>query len=294
MDELGFIDDIFNSLDDSTDNAINSLVSASKKVSAEILAEVNDTIASLTKDASGNVVSSVENIKKVNQLSNSLEKYFTSQEYSQAMGVFLGSYSSNVGIINSYFTEVSQSFKASEYKQIMNLSKDATVESLMGSGVSANVKDPIIKLLTDSVMTGTNRNEVYNLLKTEILGDTTNLGKYQRYVSQIGSDAITQFNSNYIQTISADLGLDHYYYKGTKVAETRDFCDRYAGKFFTEEKLQQIVLSESVSRAGKGWQGMIKGTGWPNFKIYRGGWHCRHYVIPISKAVYDSKPNSQA
>lgn len=296
MDELEFIDNLFNTLDDNTDNAILSLNNAANKISKEILSEVNDTISVLKKDASGNIVASIENIKKVNELSVSLEKYLSSSEYQQAMGVFLGSYSSNVILINSYFNAISTSFTASDilYKQIASAAKGSTIESLMGSGISANVKDPLIKILNDSIMTGTNRNEVYDLLKKEILGDEQNLGRLQKYVKQISNDAITQFNSNYIQIIGNDLGLSHYYYKGTRVSETREFCDTYAGKFFTEEKLQQIVIQQSQSHAGKGWTGMINGTSWPNFKIYRGGWNCRHYVIPISKAVYDSKADRQA
>lgn len=288
---MEFIDEIFNTLDDVSDVAVSTLNNATGLLSKTLLNEINDTIATLTKDSAGNIIPSVENIKKVNLLSSKLEVYFTSAEYKQAIGVFLGTYNSNVKLINTYFETVSQDFKASDviYKQIASLSKDATIDSLMGSGISANVKEPLINILKSSITSGSNRTDVFALLQTAIEGDKTNLGYLERYIKQIGNDAITQFNSNYIKTVGLDLGLDHYYYKGTRVAETREFCDAYAGKFYTEEKLQQIVTSQSISRGGKGWQGMIKGTNWSNFSVYRGGWNCRHYLIPISKAVYDSK-----
>lgn len=295
MDELEFIDGVFNSLDSNSDEAVELLNVASKNISQSILSEVNDTIASLKKDSAGNVIASVENIKKVNLLSTKLDTFFTSPEYQKSVASFLQTYSSNVGLINSYFTQIAGNFNASDslYKQLASASQASTVDSLIGAGVSANVKDPIIKVLTNSITTGTNRSEVYALLKTEILGDIENLGRLQRYVKQIGNDAITQFNSNYIQIISTDLGLDHYYYRGTTVVDSREFCDKYHGKFFKQEDLINIIAIESASNKGKGWHGMIKGTNWPNFKVYRGGWNCRHYLIPISKEVYESKQDRQ-
>lgn len=295
MDDLDHIDSIFDNLDSNSDDAIEALNAATKTISETILSEVNDVVASLKKDVNGNIIASVENIKKVNQLSSKLDTYFTSPAYQKSIATFLGSYRSNVSLINSYFTQASQNFTASDtlYRQIISVTKNQTVDSLLGSGMSANVKDPIIKILTNSITTGSNRNEVYALLQKEIVGDVANLGKLQSYVKQIGNDAITQFNSNYIQVISNDLGLNHYYYKGTAVVDSRPFCDSYHGKFFTEEDLINIIAIESAKNKGKGWLGMIRGTNWPNFKVYRGGWNCRHYLIPISQEVYDSKQGKQ-
>lgn len=288
MDE---IDKIFNTLDSSTDDAVNALNDSAKSISDDILQEVNDTIAILTKDASDNIITSVENIKKVNALSSKLDSYFSGDNYSKSLGEFLGTYKSNVSLINSYFEMVSNDFKSSDnlYKQIAKLSQEATIESLTGAGMSANVTQPIIKLLNDSITTGTNRKEVYSLLGKYIKGDKENLGNLERYIKQIGNDSISQFNSNYIQVISNDLGLKHYYYKGANISDTREFCQRLAGKYMTEADIIHIIATESVKNNGKGWHGMIKGTNWPNFKIYRGGWNCRHYLIPISKAVYEAR-----
>jgi len=288
MDE---IDKIFDNLDSNTDDAINALNKSSKSISEDLLNDVNDTIAQLSKDSSGKIIVSVENIKKVNSLSGKLDKYFQSDSYYSSISEFLAGYKSNVGIINSYFEMVSNDFKSSDnlYKQIAKLSQEATVESLTGAGMSANVTEPIIKLLSDSVTTGTNRKEVYSIVEKFIKGDKENLGQLERYIKQIGNDSISQFNSNYIQVVSTDLGLKHYYYKGTKISDTREFCDRLAGKYFTEQNIIELINKESAKNNGKGWHGMIKGTNWPNFKIYRGGWNCRHYLIPVSKAVYEAR-----
>src|SRR5690606_11463950 len=108
--------------------------------------------------------------------------------------------------------------------------------------------------------------------------------KLLRYARQVSSDAITQFNANYINLISDDLGLKHYYYKGTKVDDSRSLCRDLAGKYFKEEDLRSIIQRRSAS----GWGGMIPGTNWATFPRYRGGYNCRHYLIPVSKELYEA------
>jgi hypothetical protein len=166
-----------------------------------------------------------------------------------------------------------------------------TASKLLGSGVDANFKDPLIKILRDNVAAGSDKKAFIKTIRENIIGTEESKSLLSRYAPQVASDSITQFNSGYINTISKDIGLKHFYYKGTLVRDSRPFCEKLAGKYFTEEQLKEIVETESRKNNGKGWSGMIKGTNWTNFPIYRGGWACRHYLIPVTKALYDRSNN---
>ncbi len=155
----------------------------------------------------------------------------------------------------------------------------------MGSGVNVNFSDGIMKSLKDSVKSGSDKSEVNKILTQYIKGDEKKLGKLNRYVNQVSSDMISQFNSAYMDRISRDLGLNHYYYKGTKIRDSRELCVHLAGKYFTETEMSEYI----TKRSENGWDGMIPGTNWSNFGIYRGGFGCRHYRLPISEAVYRAK-----
>jgi hypothetical protein len=196
----------------------------------------------------------------------------------------VSSFESNSLIIDDYFSSMIVDYKSSKkvFDAVLEVNVQNTVDKLLGSGINANFEQPLLKIIKDNVASGSDRIEIIKTLKDQLAG-----GKLSKYSSQVGSDAITQFNSNYLNAVSADLKLKHYFYKGTKVDDSRDFCRRLAGKYFTEDQLKKIVEQESNKNNGKGWGGMIPGTNWTNFPTYRGGYRCRHYLIPVSKLIYD-------
>jgi hypothetical protein len=142
-------------------------------------------------------------------------------------------------------------------------------------------------VLRNSITSGTSKKDFIDTINANLDPDS---GILSRYVNQTASDAITQFNSHYITTVSNDLGLKYYFYKGTKIQDTRPFCSKLIGKYLTEDQLKEYVQQQMSLNGGKGWAGMYKGENWGNFMIYRGGYNCRHYVIPVSKEIYDAAP----
>jgi hypothetical protein len=197
----------------------------------------------------------------------------------------VNTFSKNSSLIHEYFESGYINTEKGIYKAILADSETEALNSLLGSGISNNFSDAIIKSLKDSVVAGSDTKQVTQILTNYIKGDKEKLGKLTRYVNQVSADTISQFNSAYMDRISRDLGLKHFYYKGTKKNDSRELCVHLAGKFFKEEELSDYI----TKRALTGWSGMIPGTNWSNFKIYRGGYNCRHYLLPVSETVYKAR-----
>jgi hypothetical protein len=281
---------IIDQLEEATDKFLSGLEKSFPGASDQIFDEVSDLVRELKRRSNGNLTTSVENLKLIDKFRVQINKAVQNSKYGTAVYDFIKGYESNTAIINDYFSSIVVDFSDNDklLKEILDVNIQTTVDSLLGSGINANFTQPIIKALKDHVRTGSNRIEVVQVIKDLIYGTSGGNGRLVNYAGQAAADAITQFNSHYLDDISADLGLNHYFYKGTKVKDSRSLCIRMAGKYFTEKEMKAIIESEI---AKGGWGGMIPGTNWDNFGTYRGGYRCRHYRIPISKEIYEAFKN---
>lgn len=281
----------FDKIESLTDESVMRFEAAIPKSNDEILDEIKMFVGKLDKDSSGNIKPTVSNLKAIDKYSLTFDKFLTEKsEYAKAAKAFIGTLSASSGLIHEYFNSPFLNTEKGIYQAIINDAEKSAIATLLGSGVNVNFTESITAILKDSVVTGSDTSYVLKSLQKAIKGDTERLGGLERYSKQVANDLITQFNSAYMARISDDLGLTHSYYKGTKIRDTRPICDRLAGKYFKDEDLKAIIDKESQ---GKGWSGMIPGTNWGNFSINRGGYHCRHYKLPITEAVYNAGVKSQ-
>lgn len=276
------IDDIFDKIDEVTDKHLSELSKSLSKTNDKLFAEFSEVIASLDKSADGYIKTTVSNLRKIANFNKSYAS--ATSTYTSAVNSYVVAFSENQALINSYM----QSFGMVEktiYELVREDAVSTTLNSLLGTGIDSTFKEPLNQILKNMVVNGSNKTEAVNTLKNYLYGQGDKVDPLSKYVNQVADDAIGQFNGSYIATISDDIGLEHFYYKGTKVTDTRDFCQLLAGKYATYNSLERFIKKQS---AGNGWSGMIPGTNMGNFMTYRGGYRCRHYLLPVSKVVYDA------
>jgi hypothetical protein len=281
----------FNDLEDYVEGVLNSLDKSLPKVNSELQDAFLELYYQLDKSSLGTIESSVKNLKIINKYKSKISSLLENGEYGQSVEKYLKGFEGSTGYLNDYFGTIVTAFKANDklYEAILESNVGSTVDSLLGSGISSNFTDSIFDILKSNVTSGSNKIDFINTLKANLDDET---GILSRYVKQVASDSITQFNSNYISTISNDLELKYFFYKGTKIQDTRPFCSRLIGKYLTYDQMKEYVQSQMKLNNNKGWAGMVKGENWSNFPVYRGGYNCRHYLIPISKEIYDAAPES--
>jgi hypothetical protein len=282
---------IFDDLEDHVDEVLNDLNKMIPKANSELTDLFLELYYQLDKSSTGTIEASVKNLNLINNFRSRIDQTLMDGTYGESVNDYLSSYTSSSKYLNDYFGTIVNTFKANDklYTSILKSNVDTTANSLLNSGIDANFTDSILKVLKDNVTSGSNKADFIKSISANLNDET---GLLSRYVKQVAHDSIYQFNANYTNTISKDLGLTYYFYKGTKISDTRPFCNQLAGKYITEEQLKEFVTQQSQLNKGKGWQGMVKGENWSNFKIYRGGYQCRHYLIPVSKEIYDATSES--
>jgi hypothetical protein len=184
---------------------------------------------------------------------------------------------------NEYITLAIGDFqeKKALYKAILESNIATTKDALLGAGIRENFGTAIQEVLKDNISGIGTRSELNKTLRKFIEGTEQEAPFLNRYIKQTTNDAVMTFNSEYIQTIAADLDVDHYLYAGTLIADSRPFCTARAGRYFTTDEVKAWPNL-------KGWQGRMAGTNSSTIFIYRGGYNCRHQLWPVSKEQYDA------
>jgi hypothetical protein len=236
-------------------------------------------MASLKKNPNGSLKMSVENLRAINKFMPQLKKELAEGGYGKQVGGFVKDFQKVQVVSDSYFTALVGSKFANNsalYNEILKQNIDTTIETLTGSGLDANVLKPIRQIMTEQISGGATLKEFRGALKEQLIES----GQPTRWVTQQSKDSLSQFTSNYIQTISADLGMEYFLYQGTKMKTSRDFCAKRHGRYFTKKEVQSWANLE--------WQGKMAGTNEVSIFSNKGGYNCNHQIIPVTKEIYEN------
>ena len=271
--------DKFDDLEGRISEAILKYEKATGKASNKILEEVQELLSDLKKQ--GQLFAKTkENLQIINKLNARIQAIIADSGYYAGVSELLTEYSNSSTLINSYFSLNFKDFNPANatYKQLTNFYIEKTaneIADVINGDVIADVK----KVLRDSVENGINSVRTKQLLKEYFVDNQ----KLQKYTTQIATDSLNQYAANYTLGIAEDLDLEHYFYRGTKIESTRSFCNFRTGKYFTKKEIQDW--------AGLNWTGKIPGTNKDNIFTLRGGYNCRHLIIPVSAEVYKARVN---
>jgi predicted ABC-type ATPase len=245
----------------------------------------------------GDIKQTVKNLKLLANVRKTIENEILTDAYKKRVASLENQFPAISSLNNGYFKFIDASFDPNRelYKEVIKTSISATRASLLESGVSENVINPIVNIVNDSVTSGSTFADMVDELRVIIKGDEERLGQLMRYSKQITQDALNQFNAGYNETIAKDLDLEWYFYSGGRRRTSRPFCKKYAGRYFHKKEVEdfgkRIDLDASNLCGGKKdlCQGRVKGTNSSNIFRYRGGYNCKHIYKPT---LIDSVPNN--
>jgi hypothetical protein len=111
--------------------------------------------------------------------------------------------------------------------------------------------------------------DTYFTAISEEFGESPLINQIKTHFIDVTGNSLREagIDANVIQPIENILNL-----KDT----SREFCDQRHGKYFHRKEVE--------AWANLSWAGKIQGTNSSNIFIYRGGYHCRHQLIPVSAA----------
>ena len=251
------------------------------------------TIKNLETDEAGNILTTNKNLKLLRTVRGDIKKTIITPQYKKDLNKFLGGFEELKTINDTYYKAIaSGTLNANKqvFNEVKNFSIEATKNSLLDSGITQEIIKPVENILSQNVTSGGSFQDMTEALRQDILGDSQRLGKLERYSKQITTDSLNQFNANYNETVSKDLGLEFYYYNGAVKETSRTYCvDRVnGGRYFHKKEVEQSANEE--------WAGKIPNTNSSNIFIYRGGYNCGHQwlavdTIAVPKSARDRAEN---
>ena len=111
------------------------------------------------------------------------------------------------------------------------------------------------------------RKILHSKYASDIRGDNM-----RKYANQIAHDSIMQFDGQFTKHKGQEAGIDTYKYTGTNITTTRQFCRANLNEIKTEEEWREIFTGN--------WRGKSGSDPFVN----RGGYRCRHSLIPYDPA----------
>lgn len=252
---------------------------------------IHKTLKRLETDEAGNILTTNKNLKTLRTLRGDIKGTIITRRYKKDLNRFLGGFDELKGINDAYYkTIASGQLLANKqvFREVVNASVTLTKDSLLEAGITNEIIRPVERILTQNVTTGGAFTDLAETLRTEILGNSEKLGKLERYTNQITTDALNQFNANYNQTVSQDLGLEFYFYNGAIKENSREYCKHMVneGRYFHREEVE-----DSSSRQ---WSGKIPGTDRSSIFVYRGGFNCGHQWLAVDTELVPKNVRDRA
>ena len=288
---MSTIDQLIKTIDSALDDFNGKIPDVQKRMDKDIRILLKEL------DTKGdNIVQSVANVRRLAKIQKELDKIFLSPEYLDSVKEFAKTFSEVEKLNNKYFNEVEKGVKTSEFlAELRKQSVADAVESLTGSGISANITSGIKDKIFNAIKSGSSYNNLLDSVRSEILTNKDSLGKLERYSRQITTDTLNQYNAAYQENVTADLGLDWFMYTGSLMDTSRDFCIACVKKkYIHKSEITQLVkgnfeefkdIKGKISNKTDLPYGMIEGTDASNFMVRRGGYSCNHKLVPISAIV---------
>lgn len=270
---------IIDELDQGIDDALDQFGAEVSEAEAQLLGRVQARLGDFTVNAQGNVVKSVQNLRAINDVRRELLAAQNSGAYSQAVRGLVGQFGVQAKVLDRYFTGLRLSYPKGKqlYGAIVDEYVTATAAQLYTGALGNSLATPVLDILRTHVTTGAPIKDLRAQVAQVFQGDKI----LSNQAEAVADNALNQFSRNYIQAVSDDLGLTHYFYKGTKIQTSRAFCVERVGKYFTEA---EVLSWGDLKFAGK-----IKGTDRATIKTNLGGHRCRHRLVPVTEVLYNAK-----
>lgn len=281
------------------DKAIAKFNKRIPKVQRDIFNEIQDQIKRL--DTNGTKIkSTVYNLKIIASIKVKMVRLIVTPEYLKDVKDFVTAFNDITKLQNQYWKEAESTFKPKTLlREIRKQAISDTVKKLTADGIATTISDKVSDILRTNITTGGSYAELNRQLRMSIMGDPKTDGSLLKYSKQITTDSINQYNAQYTQTVSSDLGFEWFAYQGSDIKTTRPFCDAMTDlRYFHVTEIPRLLKADDLYYIKDGKKtkvpiyaktdlphGMIPGTNPANFQINRGGYNCGHQIRPVTERV---------
>lgn len=275
---------------DSIQMAIDNLQKSIPAVQNGIASEIELLLRSLELKGD-RIANTITNLKVIGQIQSKINNIVLSPAYIKAVKEFTDAFNEIAARLNDYFRLVSPDFRPTDVlNEIKRQSIESVVRGLTEDGLRANISGKLTDILRQNITTGASYMDLRNQLADYIKTNSSGTGALQKYVTQLTTDALNQFNGQYMASVTQSLDLQWHMYVGSNLTSTRPFCDLLTKKkYIFEPELKEILKGNidgqhvHINDKTDLPDGMIPGTNANNFQVYRGGYNCGHQYVPVAE-----------
>lgn len=257
-----------------TPAAFLSVVEATQQKAME---QLLSQLSLLQTDATGAILINDANINLINSITTQIEGLFFDREYQAALTEFVSSMRVQANQTMAIFElQLGTTPTATDlYAQVLRASQTNAIAVLGESGIGQMFMQPLKEQLLLSVTNGSSLQETFKAVRGITIGDAENEGILYRNAKTYGRTIFAQSDANYSSTIAKTMDIEWYKYAGDTIETTRPFCETRHNQFYHVKEVEEWGDL-------KAWAGQIKGTNSSTIFTNRGGWNCRHQLIPYS------------
>jgi hypothetical protein len=267
--------------DDSIDAFLSTLPATERKLYSEILNLVKEL-----KLVRGSIEKSVENIRLVNKLRSSVEGILQEHSYLKNVKEFKKVYDAVTLLQNEYFSLIAVKFKPTAVlKEIKKQTVKEVNTGLTERGLGTKVTDELTDILNLNIQTQQSYATLTEQLRSAILPTDEGGGIIQRHAGQLITDSVNQYTATYSKIISDDLGLEWFQYIGSLIITSRPFCVELIGKRYVHKSEISKIIHGNIDGKKVSLAGLNPDTTIENFQVLRGGYNCRHQLLPVSEVA---------
>lgn len=265
---------------DTLDIAISSAVGTFQKealrAQRRIARRLLDELSALDRTKEGFIKNTVANIKLTNKIKKRLPGLMIDDSFRGAVDRLANEIGKIETELNTFLLEVFGSdfnpakpiFKALQENAIL-----LTRNTLTEAGLGGMLTNEIEGIINANLNGGVAWRDMVAQITGFIEGPGSDLGMVARFAKTTIRDGIAQYSRNYLLTAAKGMKVEWFYYTGPKVEDSREFCLKRKGKYFTLEEIQ--------SWADLSWAGKNKMTNKSNIIVLLGGYGCIDQAIPV-------------
>lgn len=215
------------------------------------------------------------NLKLAAEISDLLRKSLLATDYVKAVTEFASQFDKQKKINQELFSKAFPEFTVSSIANAtVAIAKRNAIDMLLNSEPDVKLIKPLRDTLEQAVINGSGYKETLTSIRNFIEGTEDTDGALLRYSSRLAHDAFAISDASYISLVSEELDAEWFKYAGDVIATSREFCEQRHNQFFYYKEIESWGELE--------WDGKIPGTNSSTIYTYRGGFSCRHSIIPVS------------
>ena len=254
------------------------------KVQRNIFPDIIDLLQQLKTDSAGNLILNSSNLSIAADLKPLIKDILIDSNYTSDIKSFLSELSEQAKISNKIFAKAFDGFQPKEITDALLKTSQRNAADLMANSIGDRFADVVRENIETAISSNAGYKETLAQLQSIVTGDDEVDGKLLQYNKQIAHDTFAIADRNYTSAVSEELGAEWFFYSGSEIDTSREFCSKRHNQYFYYKEIE-----DWPDTAGD-WAGRIPGTNSSTIYSYAGGYNCRHSIIPVSiRRVPESK-----